>query len=351
MPARPAPPQPSPHITVAPATLCHPPLVCTAYVFYSYRHQLPMKAAKEVGCRRQLVRWRRSCIAGERPWCSSAATTPHTSAGCGGARAVSGQWPPRECPAGQRGSGGAEARAPYRRRRAHSHQPGLCSDKWGASCPDVWSRGRRASPLWRCSCQWPPSGRCRSWSYEAGPAAVTASAWSVLPYMRPPQRPRNPLPTWPSRQRPGSPLVADAMPVDPTCKPRPGSRRSRERRPVHNCHSCTRPLVIPAKAGIQGRGRVACLPPPCSPPTLPYKAVAPATANKQTPFLSPFQLQKPRQKSNKQFKMNGQLNSPAAERGEHRSRHDQPVVDSASRLVQTIPSGGGFRRGRCEGHQ
>ncbi len=39
-------------------------------------------------------------------------------------------------PATRRDSGGAEARAPYRRRRAHSHQPGLCSDKWGASCPD-----------------------------------------------------------------------------------------------------------------------------------------------------------------------------------------------------------------------
>ena len=44
---------------------------------------------------------------------------------------------------------------PYRRRRAHSHRPGLCSDKWGASCPDVWSRGPRASPRQRGSCPGP----------------------------------------------------------------------------------------------------------------------------------------------------------------------------------------------------
>ena len=51
--------------------------------------------------------------------------------------------------------GGAEARTPIRRRRAHSHRPGLCSDKWGASCPDVWSRGPRASPRQRGSCLGP----------------------------------------------------------------------------------------------------------------------------------------------------------------------------------------------------
>ena len=58
--------------------------------------------------------------------------------------------------------GGAEARTPIRRRRAHSHRPGLCSDKWGASCPDVWSRGPRASPRQRGSCL----GRRRS---DGGP--------------------------------------------------------------------------------------------------------------------------------------------------------------------------------------
>ncbi len=48
----------------------------------------------------------------------------------------------------------------------------------------------------------PPSEGWRSWSYEAGPAADTASAWSVLPYMRPPAAAPQPSPTRPSRQRP-----------------------------------------------------------------------------------------------------------------------------------------------------
>ena len=204
-------PQPSPHKAVALATasdLCHPSLVRAAYTFYSYRHQPPMKAAKEVRCRRQPIRWWRSCIAAHvgAMW---AARGPSAGSGRrGNARRDSG--------------GGAEARAPYRRRRAHSHQPGLCSDKWGASCPDVWNRGRRASPRWRCSRQWPPSGRCRSWSYEAGPAADTASARSALPYMRPPAATR---------------------------------RHSREGRPLHN-------HVIPVKAGIQGGGAERGIPHP-----------------------------------------------------------------------------------------
>ena len=108
----------------------------------------------------------------------------------------------------------------------------------------------------------------------------------------PPQRPRNPPPTEPSRQRPGSPLVADAMPVDPTCKPRPGSRRSRERRPVHNSHSRTRPLVIPAFAGIQGRGRVVCLPPPCSPPTLPLQGRRASDGQQTNPLFVPLPASK-----------------------------------------------------------
>ena len=64
-----------------------------------------MKAAREVRCRRLPVRWRRSCCAGERPLCCSPAASPSTSARCGGARAVSGQWPPRGRPAGQRRRG------------------------------------------------------------------------------------------------------------------------------------------------------------------------------------------------------------------------------------------------------
>ncbi len=95
-------------------------------------------------------------------------------------------------PATRRDSGGAEARAPIRRRRAHSHQPGLCSDKWGASCPDVWSRGPRASPRQRGSCL----GRRRSY----GGPGLTKPVQPLSPPQRGassrtchrPQRPRNP---------------------------------------------------------------------------------------------------------------------------------------------------------------
>ena len=126
-----------------------------------------MKAAKEVGHRRQPVR------------CGHPATLPPHG---------------RSAPATRRDSGGAEARAPIRRRRAHSHRPGLCSDKWGASCPDVWSRGRRASPRQRGSCL----GRRRS-------DVVPGPTKPVQPLSTPqrgassrtchrPQRPRNPPP-------------------------------------------------------------------------------------------------------------------------------------------------------------
>ena len=40
----------------------------------------------------------------------------------------------------------------------------------------------------------PPSELWRSWSYEAGPAADTASAWSALPYMPPPATTPQPSP-------------------------------------------------------------------------------------------------------------------------------------------------------------
>ena len=95
-------------------------------------------------------------------------------------------------PATRRDSGGAEARAPIRCRRAHSHQPGLCSDKWGASCPDVWSRGPRASPRQRGSCL----GRRRSY----GGPGLTKPVQPLSPPQRGassrtchrPQQPRNP---------------------------------------------------------------------------------------------------------------------------------------------------------------
>ncbi len=119
-------------------------------------------------------------------------------------------------------------------RRAHSHRPGLCSDKWGASCPDAWSRGRRASPRQRGSCL----GRRRS---DGGPGPT-----KPVQLLSPPRRgaspractypppPRNPPPTKPSRQRPRS---------DPSTPAHPHSR---------HWHP---PNVIPAKAGIHREGR------------------------------------------------------------------------------------------------
>ena len=113
--------------------------------------------------------------------------------------------------------GGAEARAPYRRRRAHSHRPGLCSDKWGASCPDVWSRGPRASPRQR----W------RSWSYgrrrsDGGPGPTKPvqpltpprrGASSLASRHLPAATPQ-PSPTRPSRQRPPRGKEAPCPQVD-----------------------------------------------------------------------------------------------------------------------------------------
>ena len=130
-------------------------------------------------------------------------------------------------------------------RRAHSHRPGLCSDKWGASCPDVWSRGRRASPRQRGSCL----GRRRS---DGGPGPTKP----VQP-LSPPQRgasplactypppPHNPPPTKPSRSDRQRPIHPSPPPL--TSFPHP-------------------PNVIPAKAGIHREGRRPS----------PHMAVAPA---------------------------------------------------------------------------
>ena len=92
-------------------------------------------------------------------------------------------------------------------RRAHSHRPGLCSDKWGVSCPDVWSRGRRASPRQRGSCL----GRRRS---DGGPG---------------PTKPVQPLST---PQRGASPLACTYPPPPHNTPPtRPSTaRRDRESR-------------------------------------------------------------------------------------------------------------------------
>ena len=164
-------------------------------------------------------------------------------------------WPPRNPPPTkpsrsdrQRPGGGAEVRAPIRRRRAHSHQPGLCSDKWGASCPDVWSRGPRASPRQRGSCL----GRRRSDvvpgpTKPVQPLTPPRRGASPLACTYPPPT-RNPPPTKPSRsdrQRPregGNPpwrggvpsphvAVAQRPPAQQTRKGGPHARRWTQTRP------------------------------------------------------------------------------------------------------------------------
>ena len=151
--------------------------------------------------RRQPIRWRRSCCAGERPLCCAAAASPPTSARCGRRtgrqRAVAGEGTLGETAAGERRRGcriGADVPA--------LTAPDLVLTMWGASCPDggaVADGRRRASGARRL-------GRRRSYGgpgpYEAGPAADTASAWSVPPYMHPPPATPQPSPTRPSRQRP-----------------------------------------------------------------------------------------------------------------------------------------------------
>ena len=126
-----------------------------------------MKAAREVGCRRQPARCGRRT---------------------GRQRAVAGEGTPDET-AGERRRG----------RRYGADVPTLTGPDfvltmWGASCPDVWSRGRRASPRQRGSCL----GRRRS-------DVVPGPTKPVQPLSAPrrgassrtchrPQRPRNPPP-------------------------------------------------------------------------------------------------------------------------------------------------------------
>ena len=156
------------HMAVAPATLCHPSLAKTAYAFYSYGHQPPMKAAREVGCRRQPVRWRRRT---------------------GRQRAVVGEGTPGETAAGERRRGrryGADVPA--------LTGPGFVLTMWGASYPDggaVAGEPRRASGA-RASAAVGAmsflvlrsrSGRCHRLSVERPPVHATART-----------RPRNPPP-------------------------------------------------------------------------------------------------------------------------------------------------------------
>ncbi len=143
-------------------------------------------------------------------------------------------------------------------RRAHSHRPGLCSDKWGASCPDAWSRGRRASPRQRGSCL----GRRRS-DGGLGPA-------KPVQLLSPPQRgasplactypppPRNPPPTKPSRQRPregGNPGWRRGVP-SPRRAATP-STADEERRPP-----CPQVDADPALLEVMQRAPTGSKPPP-----------------------------------------------------------------------------------------
>ena len=118
-------------------------------------------------------------------------------------------------------------------RRAHSHQPGLCSDKWGASCPDggAVAGGPR-----------PPSEGWRSWSYEAGPAADTASARSVPPCMHLPAANPQPSPTRPSRRRP---------PAHPSAKGGPHARRWTQTRPCWRSCNVPPPGATPLLAYLR----------------------------------------------------------------------------------------------------
>ena len=135
-----------------------------------------MKAAKEVGCRRQPIRCGRRT---------------------GRQRAVTGEGTLGETAAGERKRGrryGADVPT--------LTGPDLVLTMWGASCPDggaVADGRRRASGARRL-------GRRRSYGgpgpYEAGPIADRASARGSLPYMHPPPATPQPSPTRPSRQRP-----------------------------------------------------------------------------------------------------------------------------------------------------
>ena len=179
-----------------------------------------MKAAREVRCRRLPVRWRRSCCAGERPLCCSPAASPSTSARCGGARAVSGQWPPRGRPAGQRRRG----------RRIGADVPTLTGPAF------VLTSGAQVAPT--CGAV---AGGPRSASGARASAAVGAMSFLVLRSRssrcrrlgaeRPPrrcdrpQRPRNPPSSTSLSERRSPCLEADADPEPalPRATPTPAS--------------------------------------------------------------------------------------------------------------------------------
>ncbi len=156
--------------------------------------------------------------------------------------------------------GGAEARAPIRRRRAHSHRPGLCSDKWGASCPDVWSRGRRASPRQRGSCL----GRRRSYGGPGPTKPVRplspprrGASSRTCTYPPPPRNPPTSFPHRPasfprkreSRGRRGASLTPSR--ATPARKGGPHARRWTQTRPCWRSCSVPPPGATPLLAYLR----------------------------------------------------------------------------------------------------
>ena len=170
-------PQPSPHKAVAQRPPCHQSLASTEYAFYSYVHQPPMKAAREVRCRRQPVRWRRSCCVGERPLCRQRPRNPPPTKPSRSDR----QRPPTHQT--QKGSHHAQRWTQTRRRRSQGQherpqvrtllaalqrrqrlpcpstrrsRPTSPHSVVSSSAPSAWPPGRRTRPCWRSSSVPPP---------------------------------------------------------------------------------------------------------------------------------------------------------------------------------------------------
>ena len=337
-----------------------------------------MKAAKEVGHRRQPVRWRRSCCAGERPLCRGhPATLPPQSRRAATARTR------------RDSGGGAEVRAPYRRRRAHSHRPGLCSDKWGASCPDVWSRGRRASAA--VGGRWSDvlvlrsrSSRCHRLGVERPPVHATARSDPRNPPLQG-RRASDPPPNLALhgklrkglRRRESRVAARSGASLTPS-RQRPPAQQTRKGGP-HACRwTQTRPCW-----------RSCSVPPPGATPSSPicgrHPLGQPAQQGTQTAVNQRRTIQQPRQECPRQETIAvlppGQLQKttkkhkailqrginqtalllteaakpsnevPCRRTGRASVAPGPPVVDSAGRRVQTAPSGGGCRRGRCVGYR
>ena len=208
--------------------LCHPSLVNTAYTFYSYGHQPPMKAAKEVGCRRQPVRWRRSCIAAHfgamwrRAGRQRAVAAEGMPGGTAGERRrgrrigadvpaltspdfvlTSGAQVAPTCGAvagGHRRAGDARANG----RRRGDVVPGPTKPVRPLSPPRRGASSR--------TCDRPQRPRTHPPSFPRKRESRVA-ARGALSYVRPPPATPNPPPTKPSRQRPPATQPASTCPA------------------------------------------------------------------------------------------------------------------------------------------